>query len=207
MSDNIELIDKKALFNIGYGLYVITTHDGNRDNGFICNTVVQLTSDPLRILVSVNKNNYSYESIMKSGIMCVNVLNIDAPFKVFEQFGFQSGKNVDKFANEEVIRSSNYLRVMPQYINSYFSLKVDETIDMTTHGVFICSVLDAKTINQVETMTYTYYQNNVKPKPQTTKKKGFVCKICGYIYEGDALPQDFICPLCKHPASDFEPLQ
>ena len=200
-------IDTKALFNIGYGLYVITTNDGNKDNGFICNTVVQLTSDPLRILVSINKNNYSYETIHKSGILCVNVLNTSTPFDVFKQYGFQSGRNVDKFEGVEVIRSSNYLRVLPDYINSYFSLKVLEELDMGSHGVFICSVLDAKSINNIETMTYTYYQNNVKPKPETQKKKGFVCKICGYIYEGETLPEDFICPLCKHPASDFEPLQ
>ena len=197
----------KALFSIGYGLYVVTSNDGKKDNGLIVNTVAQLTDNPFRVMVSINKNNYSHHVIKQTGIMNVNCLSKEAPFKVFEQFGFQSGRNVDKFKGEqELLRSDNGLVFLSRYINAFFSLKVENYIDMDTHGMFICSVTEARVINNVETMTYTYYQSNVKPKPQTEGKKGFVCKVCGYIYEGDELPDDFICPLCKHGASDFEPI-
>ena len=200
--------DMKALFSIGYGLYVVTSNDGKKDNGLIVNTVVQLTDNPFRVMVSINKDNYSHHVIKQTGIMNVNCLNIDAPFKIFEQFGFQSGRNVDKFKNEkELLRSDNGLLFLPRYINAFFSLKVEDYKDLNTHGMFICSVTEARVINNVETMTYTYYQNNVKPKADTKGKKGFVCKVCGYIYEGDTLPDDFICPLCKHSAADFEPIE
>ena len=199
--------DLTALFNIGYGLYVVTSNDGKKDNGCIVNTVSQLTSQPNRIAVCINKQNYSHHVIKQSGIMNVNCLSIEAPFKVFENFGFQSGRNVDKFANCTPMRSDNGLVFLPHYINSFMSLKVEDYIDLGTHGMFICSVTEARVINRVETMTYTYYQKNVKPKPATEGKKGWVCKICGYVYEGDELPEDFICPLCKHGAADFEPIQ
>ena len=199
--------DMKALFSIGYGLYVVTSNDGKKDNGLIVNTVVQLTDNPYRVMVSINKENYSHHVIKQTGVMNVNCLNIEAPFKVFQQFGFQSGRNVDKFKGEEVLRSDNGLIFLPRYINAFFSLKVEDYKDMGTHGMFICSVTEARVINNVDTMTYTYYQNNVKPKPETQGKKGFVCKICGYILEADELPDDFICPLCKHGAADFEPIQ
>ena len=199
--------DMKALFSIGYGLYVVTSNDGKKDNGLIVNTVVQLTDNPHRVMVSINKENYSHHVIKQTGVMNVNCLNIEAPFKVFQQFGFQSGRNVDKFKGEEVLRSDNGLVFLPRYINAFFSLKVEDYKDMGTHGMFICSVTEARVINNVDTMTYTYYQNNVKPKPETQGKKGFVCKICGYILEADELPDDFICPLCKHGAADFEPIQ
>ena len=199
--------DMKALFSIGYGLYVVTSNDGKKDNGLIVNTVVQLTDNPYRVMVSINKDNYSHHVIKQTGIMNVNCLNTEAPFKVFQQFGFQSGRNVDKFKGEEVLRSDNGLVFLPRYINAFFSLKVEDYKDMGTHGMFICSVTEARVINNVDTMTYTYYQTNVKPKPQTEGKKGFVCKVCGYILEADELPEDFICPLCKHGAADFEPIQ
>lgn len=195
--------DKKALFNIGYGLYVVTSNDGKKDNGLIVNTVSQITDDPLRVMVAINKANYSHHVVKNTGIMNVNCLSIDAPFKVFENFGFQSGRNVDKFANMEPLRSDNGLAFLPQYINAFMSLKVDEYMDMGTHGLFLCSVTEARVMSDRETMTYTYYQKNVKPKPDT-QKKGWVCKVCGYVYEGEELPDDFICPLCKHGASDFE---
>ena len=197
----------KALFNIGYGLYVVTTNDGQKDNGLIVNTVVQLTDNPYRVMVSINKANYSCDVILKTHKMNVNCLSVDAPFKVFEQFGFQSGRNIDKFKGEEVLRSDNGLAFLPHYINSYFSLNVVQQADLGTHMMFICSVGEAVKVNNNETMTYTYYQKNVKPKPETGGKKGFVCKVCGYIYEGDELPEDYICPLCKHGAADFEPIQ
>ena len=195
-----------ALFNIGYGLYVVTCHDGKRDNGLIVNTVSQVTSTPNRVAVCINKQNYSHHVIRQTGMMNVNCLSVDAPFSVFERFGFQSGRSVDKFADEPPLRSDNGLAFLPKYINSFLSLRVEDYLDLDTHGMFICSVTEARVMSDKETMTYTYYQNNVKPKPQTEGKKGFVCKVCGYVYEGDELPEDIVCPLCKHGAADFEPI-
>ena len=199
--------DLTALFNIGYGLYVVTSNDGSKDNGLIVNTVSQVTNTPNRIAVCINKQNYSHHVIKQTGIMNVNCLSVDAPFSVFESFGFRSGRNADKFEGNEVLRSDNGLVFLPQYINSFMSLKVEQYIDLDTHGMFICSVTEARVMSDKETMTYTYYQNNVKPRPETEGKKGFVCKVCGYVYEGDELPEDFVCPLCKHGAADFEPIQ
>jgi len=198
--------DLTALFKIGYGLYVVTSNDGKKDNGLIVNTVTQVTDTPNRVAVTINKQNYSHHVIKQTGIMNVNCLSTAAPFKVFETFGFQSGRTVDKFADCTPLRSDNGLVFLPRYINAFMSLKVEQYVDFGTHGMFICSITEARVISNAETMTYTYYQNNVKPKPQTEGKKGFVCKICGYIYEGDVLPDDFICPLCKHGAADFEPI-
>ena len=199
--------DLTALFNIGYGLYVVTSNDGKKDNGLIVNTVTQVTNSPNRVAVCINKQNYSHHVIKSTGIMNVNCLSVEAPFKVFENFGFQSGRNVDKFADCTPLRSDNGLVFLPKYINSFMSLKVEDYIDLDTHGMFICSVTEARVVSDKETMTYTYYQNNVKPKPQTDGKKGWVCKVCGYVYEGEDLPEDFICPLCKHGVADFEPIE
>ena len=199
--------DLTALFNIGYGLYVVTSNDGKKDNGLIVNTVTQVTDNPNRVAVTINKQNYSQHVIKQSGIMNINCLSVEAPFKVFENFGFQSGRNVDKFADKDIVRSDNGLAILPRYINSFMSLKVEQTIDLDTHTMFICSVTEARVISKAETMTYSYYHANVKPKPETEGKKGFVCKICGYVYEGDELPDDFVCPLCKHGAADFEPIE
>ncbi len=199
--------DLNALFNIGYGLYVVTSNDGKKDNGLIVNTVTQVTNTPNRVAVTINKQNYSHYVIKQTGKMNVNCLSVEAPFKVFEHFGFQSGKNVDKFAEGEPLYSDNGLVFLPKYINAFMSLKVEQYIDLDTHGMFICSVTEARVLSDKETMTYTYYQNNVKPKPEADGKKGFVCKVCGYIYEGDELPDDFICPLCKHGVADFEPIE
>ena len=199
--------DLTALFNIGYGLYVVTSNDGTKDNGLIVNTVSQVTNTPNRIAVTINKQNYSHHVIKQTGVMNVNCLSIDAPFSVFECFGFRSGRNIDKFEDIEPLRSDNGLAFLPHYINSFMSLKVEQYIDLDTHGMFICSVTEARVIAKTETMTYTYYQNNVKPKPQTDGKKGWVCKICGYVHESEDLPEDFVCPLCKHGAADFEPIK
>lgn len=198
--------DLTALFNIGYGLYVVTTNDGTRDNGLIVNTVSQVTNTPNRIAVTINKQNYSFHTIQKTGVLNVNCLDVSAPFSLFQRFGFQSGRTVDKFAGMEVMRSDNGLAFLPRYINSFMSLKVESYVDMDTHGMFICTVTEARVMSDAETMTYTYYQKNVKPKPETEGKHGFVCKVCGWIYEGDELPDDIICPLCKHGAADFEPI-
>lgn len=198
--------DLSALFNIGYGLYLVTCNDGKKDNGLIVNTVSQVTNSPNRIAVTINKQNYSHHVIKQTGLMNINCLTNDTPFKIFETFGFQTGRNTDKFKNYPTLHSDNGLPFLTRYINSFMSLKVEQYVDLDTHGMFICSLTESRVISDKETMTYTYYQNNVKPKPETDNKKGFVCKICGYIYEGDKLPDDFICPLCKHGAIDFEPI-
>lgn len=199
--------DLAALFKIGYGLYVVTSHDGNRDNGCIVNAVTQLTDNPNRIAVGINKKNYSHDVIKKTGIMNVNCLSVDAPFSVFENFGFQTGAQVDKFAKMPPLRSDNGLAFLHRYINAFFSLKVEQYIDLGSHGIFICSVTESRVLSDLDTMTYTYYQKNVKPKPETDGKKGWVCKICGYVHESEDLPDDFICPLCKHGVADFERIE
>ena len=199
--------DATALFNIGYGLYVVTSNDGEKDNGLIVNTVTQVTDSPNRVAVTINKVNYSHHVILKSGRMNVNCLNTKAPFEVFERFGFKSGRTKNKFDGIKYNRSENGLAVLDDYINSFISLKVENYVDLGTHGMFICSLDSACVMNDDETMTYSYYHENVKPKPETKGKKGYVCKICSYVYEGEELPADFICPLCKHGVEDFEPIE
>ena len=199
-------MDNKALYKIGYGLYVITSNDGKKQNGMICNTVCQVASDPLLISVSINKSNYSHDVIKKTKKMNVHPISESAPFEVFKRFGFVSGRDVDKFAYDMVIEANNGVAKLMDYVNAMMSLKVKDYIDAGSHGIFICDIEDAVVISQEETMSYSYYQKNVKPKPEK-KKSGYVCKICGYVYEGDELPDDFICPICKHPASDFEKIQ
>ena len=198
--------DPAALFKIGYGLYVITTNDGERDNGLIVNTVTQLTSTPQKISITVNKQNYSHHVIMKTGKMNINCLTETTPFSVFENFGFRSGRTADKFDGIKELRSENGLRYLPENINSYMSLKVEQHVDLGTHTMFICSVTESKVVSDSETMTYTYYHQNVKPKPKSTAVRGYVCQICGYVHEGETLPEDFVCPICKHGAADFEPI-
>ena len=199
--------DLTALFKIGYGLYVVTSFDGKKHNGLIVNTVAQVTNSPNRIAVTINKDNYSHHVIKKTGKMNVNCLSIEAPFKVFENFGFRSGRTVDKFEGCTPNYSENGLVVLPHYINSYMSLKVESYVDLGSHGMFICSVEEAKVVSDKDTMTYSYYHASVKPKPKTKGKKGYVCTICGYVYEGENIPDDYICPLCKHPREDFEELE
>ena len=199
--------DLTALFRIGYGLYVVTCNDGNKDNGLIVNTVTQVTNTPNRVAVTINKANYSHHVIRQTGVMNVNCLDTSAPFDLFRNYGFQSGRSVDKFADVEELRSDNGLRFLPRHINAFLSLKVESYVDLDTHGMFICSVTEARVLSNTETMTYSYYQEQVKPKPETAGKKGFVCKVCGWVYEGDTLPEDIVCPLCKHGAADFEPIK
>ncbi len=206
-SSSADKNDLSALFKIGYGLYVVTSNDGNRDNGLIVNTVSQVTSTPNRIAVTINKENYSHHIIKKTGKMNINCLSEDAPFAVFERFGFVSGRTVDKFEGLTPLYSDNGLAFLPRYINSFMSLEVESYVDLDTHGMFICSVSEARVISDKPTMTYTYYQENVKPKPDTEGKKGYVCKICGYVYEGHPLPEDFVCPWCRHGAVDFEEIK
>ncbi len=199
--------DLSALFNIGYGLYVVTSNDGRKDNGLIVNTVTQVTNTPNRIAVTINKENYSHHIIKQTGIMNINCLTVDTPFSVFEKFGFTSGRNTDKFADCTPLRSDNGLIFLPRHINSFLSLKTEQYVDLGTHGMFICEVTEARVISSAESMSYAYYYDHVKPKPETEGKKGYVCKVCGYVYEGDELPEDIVCPLCKHGAADFEKIE
>ena len=200
-------VNPSALFKLGYGLYVVTCHDGKKDNGLIVNTVMQVTTNPDRIMVTINKQNYSHDVIKKSGVMNVNCLTEAAPFAVFEAFGFKSGRDTDKFANCAPKRSANGMAVLPRHINAFLSLQVESYTDLGSHGMFLCKITESEVISNDPSMTYAYYHANVKPKPQAQKKKGYVCKICGYVYEGETLPEDFVCPLCKHGASDFEEIK
>lgn len=200
-------LDPTALFKIGYGLYVVSCNDGAKDTGCIVNTVTQVTASPNRIAVTVNKQNYTHHVIKKTGKLNINCLSEDAPFSVFENFGFKSGRTENKFDGVPFTRSANGLAVLSQHINAYISLSVESYADLGTHGMFICSVTGAEKVNDNESMTYAYYHASIKPKPKTQGKKGFVCRICGYIYEGESLPADFICPICKHGAEDFEPIK
>ncbi len=198
--------DMSALFKIGYGLYVVTSNDGTRDNGLIVNTITQVTDMPKRIAVTINKDNYSHHIISQTDKMNVNCLTVEAPLDIFKNFGFKSGRTSDKFENIDIARSDNGLVILTKYVNSVMSLKVESTVDLGTHSMFICEVTEARVLSDKETMTYSYYHENVKEKPQTDGKTGYVCRICGYLYEGETLPEDIICPLCKHGASDFEPV-
>ena len=201
-------VENNALFKLSYGLFVLSARDGEKDNGCIINTVMQVTEKPLRIQIAVNKSNYTNEMIKKTGEFTVSVLDTSAPFSVFEKFGFKSGKENDKFADfKDVMRAENSVFYLSKYSNAFISAKVTETVEFETHTVFFAEVTEAKILSDNESMTYQYYFDNVKPKTENKKKKGFVCKICGYVYEGDELPEDYICPLCKHPASDFEPIE
>ena len=202
-----KIIDNSALYSIGYGLYVVTVHDGNKDNGLIVNTVMQLTSSPTKIGVAVNKSNYSHDVIKASGKLNVNCLDESAPFRVFENFGFKSGRDTDKMAGCTPLRSSNGLAVLPHYINAYLSLEVESYVDLGTHGLFICNLTEAKKISDKPSMTYAYYHKNVKPKPASEGVKGYVCTICGYVHPESELPEDFECPLCKHGREVFEPIK
>ena len=200
-------LDRSAMFKLSYGLFVITARDENKDNGCIVNTVSQITEKPLKISVTVNKANFTHDMIMKTKKFNVSVLTESAPFGVFEQFGFKSGKDSDKFSEiKKEERTKNGLRYLPEYTNSVISAETKECYDLGTHTLFIAEVSGAVVLSDEPSATYQYYFDNIKPKPQAQKNKikGFVCKICGYVYEGDNLPADFICPLCKHGAEDFE---
>ena len=204
-------LDPTALFTLSYGLYVLTAREGGRDLGCIVNTVTQLTENPTRIAVSVNKQNFTNEVIQRTGLFNVSVLTEAAPMDLFRHFGFQSGRDVDKFAGRTDPTSENGLRYIGGPANALISGKVEQAIDCGTHMLYIALVTEARKLSDAPSMTYAYYFANVKPKPQPKPaqekpRRGFVCRICGYFYEGDELPPDFICPLCKHGADDFEPI-
>lgn len=199
-------MDNKAMFKIGYGLYVLTASDNGKDNGCIINTAMQVTSTPNRISVTVNKQNYTHDIIAATGVFNVSVLSQEANFEMFKRFGFQSGRDVDKFANYGFCKKApNGIYYISNQTNAYISGKVEQSIDLGTHTMFIAAVTDAQVLSDAPTVTYDFYQKEIKPKPAAQEKKGgYRCKICGYVYEGDVLPEDFVCPICKHGAADFE---
>jgi len=201
-------IENTAMFSLSYGLFVLTAKEGDKDNGCIINTAIQLTDTPLQMAIAVNKQNLTHDMILNTGLFNLSVLTEETPFKVFQHFGFQSGRDVDKFADCEVeLRSENGLLYLPKFINALISGKVVNTVDCGTHTLFIAEVTEAKNLSKEPSATYSYYFAHIKPKPAPKKAaKGYVCKICGYVHEGEELPPDFVCPICKHGASDFEPI-
>ena len=200
-------IDSKALFKLGYGLYLVTCRDtmNDRDNALILNSVMQVTINPDRLAVCINKANYSHELIKDSGVMNVLCLDESAPFSLFQHYGMQSGRSVNKLQGMSYSRASNGLTLPTEHTNAYFALSVKEYTDLGSHGLFLCEIIESAVLSDAPSMTYAYYHANVKPKAPAAQKKGYVCKICGYVYEGDTLPADFVCPWCKHGADDFEP--
>ncbi len=200
------VLDPKALYQIGYGLYVLTTRDGRKDNGCIVNTVMQITSTPPLIAVGVNKQNYTCGLIQKTRALNINTLTEGTPFEVFRHFGYQSGRDVDKFAGSSPERSGNGLVILPHHSKGFLSLAVEREMDLGSHILFLCTPTEGRLLSDEEAVTYSYYQKHIKPRPQPEKKKGFVCRICGHIYEGSPIPEDYICPICKHGAADFEPI-
>lgn len=202
-------VDTNAFNNISYGLFVLSAKGEKGDNACIVNTVMQQTVAPNCISVTVNKSNYTHDLIAKSGIFNVSVISTAADFELFKTFGFVSGKDTDKFENfTDVERSANGLLYITSGTNTFISAKVVASNDLGTHTQFIAEVTEAAVISPLPSATYAYYHEHIKPKPHAAMKKvsGWVCRICGYVYEGDVLPEDFICPLCKHGASDFEPI-
>ncbi len=198
-------MDQKSMYKLSYGLFVITARDDEKDNGCIVNTVTQVTSTPNQISVAVNKNNYTHDMILKTREFNVSVLTENSRFDTYKHWGFQSGLNVDKTEEIQFSRSDNGLIYLTEEVNAFLSAKVSQTIDLGSHTLFIAEVTDGAVLSDEPSVTYSYYQNKIKPAPKT-RQKGFICTICGYIYEGDVLPDDYICPICKHPASDFKPL-
>ena len=203
-------MDKKAMYKLSYGLFVLTAKDGDKDNGCIVNTAIQAASTPNQVSICVNKANYTHDMILKTGAFTVSILSQNAKFDLFKRFGFQSGRDTDKFAGFDACkRGENGILYVTEGTNAFISVKVDKTVDLGSHTMFIGEVTDMEVLSDDASVTYEYYLENIKPKPEavgTTKEGKTVwrCKICGYEYVGEELPDDFICPLCKHPASDFE---
>ena len=206
-------MDQKVMYALSYGLFVLSARRGEKDNGCITNTAIQVTAEPNRIAIAVNKANYTHDMVLETGKFTVSVLSEDAKFELFQRFGFQSGRDVDKLADfqEHIARDGNGVVYVTQGTNAWISCQVVSTMDLGTHTLFVADVLDGGVLSQAPSATYAYYQANIKPKPAApageSSKKRWVCTICGYVYEGEELPADFICPLCKHPASDFELLK
>lgn len=198
-------IEADAMFRLSYGLFVLTARQDGKDNGCIINTAMQITTDPQRMLIAVNKANHTHDMIAATGVFNVSILTEEASFDLFKRFGFQSGRDVNKFEGfADAARSENGLYYLTAACNAVLSGRVVATIDCGTHTLFVAEVTEAKKIGNAPSVTYAYYFAHIKPKPEPVKKASWVCKICGYVYEGDPIPEDYICPLCKHPASDFE---
>ena len=201
---NKKNMDTTAFYKLSYGLFVVTAHEGDKDNGCITNTVMQVTTSPNRVSVTVNKNNYTCGMIERTGLFNVSVLSEKASFDSFKHWGFQSGKDVNKAVGIEFYRLENGVIYVIDGVNAVICAKVVQKIDLGTHMMFIADVTDAFPTDDTPSATYAYYHKNIKPAPQQTKKRGWICTVCGYIYEGESLPEDYTCPLCKHPASDFK---
>lgn len=201
-------MDPKTMYKLTYGLFVLTAKEGDKDNGCIINTAIQVTSQPNRISIAVNKSNYTHDMIVRTKKFNVSIISEKAGFDLFKHWGFQSGRDVDKAIGVELSRSSNGISYITNGCNAYLSGKVIDIVDLGTHSLFIADVTDGEVLAGDESCTYGYYQSNIKVSPDKAKeiKKGWICTVCGYIYEGEVLPEDFICPICKHPASDFKPL-
>lgn len=197
-------MDNNALFKLSYGLFVLTARQDGKDNGCIINTAMQVTDTPKRIQIAVNKQNLTHDMVLATGEFNVSVLSQEAVFWVFQHYGFQSGRDVDKFAMIPEARTANGIRYVEGASNAVISGKVIQTVDCGTHTIFIAEVTDAKVLSDAPSMTYQYYFDHVKPKPEPAKKASWVCKICGYVYEGEELPADYVCPWCKHGPEDFE---
>ena len=200
-------MDNTAFFKLSYGLFVVTVHEGDKDNGCITNTVVQQTTTPNRISVTINKNNYTHDMIKRTGVFNVSVLSEKSKFETFKHWGFQSGKDVDKTVGITYFRLENGVIYIVDGVNAVMCAKVEQEVDLGTHTMFIAEVTDAFSTEEDSSATYAFYHKNIKPAPQQAKKKGWICTVCGYIYEGEVLPEDFICPTCKHPASDFKRIE
>ena len=197
--------DATALFKASYGLYLLSAKNDEQNNACIINTFLQITgNEPCTCIISVNKQNFTNEIISKTQKFNLSTLTVETPFEIFKRFGYQSGRNVDKCKDfAEFTQSANGLPYLTDYANAFLSFDVVEIIDFGSHTVFKAMLTDCETLNNKESMTYDYYQKNVKPKPQSIEKRGYRCNICAYVYEDEPLPPDFICPLCKHGAADF----
>ena len=204
-------MDNKVMYSLSYGLFVLSARRGDKENGCITNTAIQVTTDPNRIVIAVNKSNYTHDMVKETGRFTLSILSEEANFELFKRFGFQSGRDVDKFAGFEahVKKDADGIPYVTQGTNAWLSCEVVSATDLGTHTLFLADVLAGGVISGVPSATYSYYQAHIKPKPGAqaaapSEKKRWVCKVCGYVYEGDELPADYICPWCKHPASDFE---
>ena len=200
--------DRKITRQFSYGLFVLTAREGGKDNGCIINTAIQAASEPLRISIAVNKANYTHDMVARTGAFGISFLSEEATFETFQRFGFQSGRDVEKLEGVPFARSKEGIPYLTEGVNGFLTAKVVQSIDLGSHTMFIAEITDAKVLSKAPSLTYAYYFAHIKPKPEAKveKKTGWVCTICGYIYEGEELPPDFICPLCKHPASDFKKL-
>lgn len=197
-------MDNKALYKLTYGLFLLTANENGKDNGCIINTAIQVANEPTRISITVLKGNKTHDMIANTGIFNISSITTEAYFELFQHFGMQSGRDVDKFAGWVYIaRSANGLYYMTKAANMYMSAKVTQTVDLGSHTMFIAEVTDAEVLSQDESCTYAYYQSDIKPKPVAAKKSTWTCSVCGYVYEGDEMPDDFECPLCHHGKDDF----